>query len=164
MFSLDITSETAFTPDPVLKATERIWSRFLFKAAGATATTAKRLLRPARRKKVGELSDQQRADYREQQKAFRAGKAEKPRLPKASSAPNESPRLQTKPSPLKTQLRFDVNKATGVAVIGPKRSNDGIAGDLEFGRGQIKQPRPFMGPAFDKILPELPQYLRRAAN
>ena len=153
------------TPDNVLKAANKLWIRFLFQAGGYGRKVTQRLLRPARRKRVSELNDEQRAAYRAEQTAFREGRSDtKPRLPQITSEPGNPPLLHAKPSPLKRGLRFFVDRLLGLVFVGVERSNDGIAGDLEHGRGDIKAPRPFIRVGFKRTLPRLPQILRSAAN
>jgi len=139
--------------------------RFLNRVGGAVRKTAKRSLRKARKIRVSELPDEAKEEYREDMAEWKAGvRKAKPVLRDIISKPGDPPLLHQTKSPLKVLLKYKTDKEARSVVIGPERAKDGIAGALEFGRGRIKRPRPFMGPAFRKLRPRFPEYLRTAIS
>jgi hypothetical protein len=80
-----------------------------------------------------------------------------PKKKKVFPKPGRPPRTRTKILP--RSIVFSVDSEG--AVIGPKRDEIAhVANLLEFGgkrRGQRFRRFPFMGPAFEKILPEVPR-------
>jgi len=69
---------------------------------------------------------------------------------------------------LKKSIVYNVDKKTNTAIVGPSKRIIGPAGMIhEFGglqRGNIYSARPFMGPAFDKIKPRLPEFWASSVN
>lgn len=171
----------AFT-DAAIKSAVRGAKRSVLAKGGYYVMQAARfLLRPARRKTEGELTDSERASF----KAWRlrwhrsGGVGAKPKRPYRASAPGEPPRVRPK-SPLKRLLRFGWSPATESVVIGPMAWRKAKAPSvLEFGgRGEksawdadakrkrtlrldVKK-RPFMGPALRKVAPTLPPMWRNS--
>lgn len=79
------------------------------------------------------------------------------------SKPGQPPK--TKTGLLRNSIVYDVDRQAEEAVIGPTANLiDGLGALHEFGgktrRGRY-EPRPFMGPAYEKILPRLPESWRR---
>ena len=66
----------------------------------------------------------------------------------------------TRRGQLPRAILFDVDRAAAIAVIGPVASQVGASGKAhEFGgefRGDAFEPRPFMGPALDANLEQIP--------
>ena len=161
----ELTGQVRWDASQLMRQQHGVRRRYLFKAGGTIRTTARRSLRKARRIRVSELPDEAQEEYREALEDFRAGHRDRPPvLNTIVSDPYNPPLLQMSPSPLRNGLRFSVDKGAETVVIGPERSNEGIAGDLEFGRGKIRKPRPFMRPAYQKTLPQLPSLFRSAVR
>jgi len=80
------------------------------------------------------------------------------------AAPGRPPHTQT--GRLKNAIRFYVDRARQLALIGPTVDVVGIAGaEHEHGgrrRAEDFPPRPFMGPALQKTRPKLPELYRQS--
>lgn len=158
-------TRSTFTPQRLMRQQKRIRKRFLYSAGGFGSKVAKRSLRKARKIRVSELPDEAREEYREALEDFQNGYRDKPPvLGTIVSEPGKPPLTHVQPSPLKQLLKFSVDSNATFVVWGPEKSRDGIAGDLEFGRGKIKQPRPFVGPSYKTTLPKLPTFFRQAVS
>lgn len=151
---------------PVAQSLHPKVRKYLARSGAFAMRTARRLLRPARKVRLAELSDDDREQYLEDVEDYHNGYSDKlPRLPDIISSPGKPPLTHTKPSPLKHGIFFALKPGDEPSVVvGPIRSGDAIAGDLEFGRGKIKQPRPFMGPAFQQTQPHLPRLFQSAVR
>jgi hypothetical protein len=119
--------------------------------------TAKAIIRPAKQKKVAELSSRERERYYEEVKRWKDGGrvGPRPRRSTASSRPGEPPRSQT--GLLKQFLFFGWDPSTRSVVVGPARLNKPTNAPrvLEYGgivtiRGRSVTifPRPYMEPAY----------------
>jgi hypothetical protein len=132
---------------------------------GATVRTiARRSIRPAKRKKLGDLPEsQQQAFLVRARIALAAGKP-KPQLPFASSKPGEPPRNQT--GLLKNNILFAYDPDSESVVAGPAllNSGDGAPETLEFGgrndRGVFIEARPYMRPAMSKSIHTYPSVFK----
>ena len=109
------------------------------------------------------LAAEQKGTIRALQKAafqiFKDAQAEIENSPTASR-PGEPPHSRT--GQLRRAIRYDVDKAAGVAVIGPRESMVGTSAMAqEFGgeyKGEQYPKRPFMGPALEKDANLLPAF------
>ena len=161
--NIHLNGKGRFDASKLLRRSLAVRKRFLYSAGGFARKVARRSLRKARKIRVSELPDEARQEYQEAMEDFRNGYRDKPpKLGTIISDPGKPPLLHQNPSPIKNRLKFTVDGAATVATIGVERANDGIAGDLEYGRGKIKQARPFMGPALKTTLPKLPSFLAQA--
>ena len=139
----------------VVPAAEREMLRGLYRAGGFLRKTARRSLKFARQKRIGELTEVELTRFRAAQRAYAEGKLhDKPRRPEVTAKQGDIPKLHTRPkSPLKERITFDIDKLRRSVVIGPELTSDAQAAKIE-GRN------PFMGPALQKTLPRLPDLLR----
>lgn len=139
--------------DPVLR-------RFFSWSGNAVRREARKTLR-IKRKKISELTDEELSRYRSAQRRYKADASRaKPRLPKKSAAPGEPAHIQFKPNPLRdgsTGVLFTLDDDSKAVVIGPSPSGDRAAETIETRN-------PFMAPALEKIRPQLPALLQRAAG
>jgi hypothetical protein len=161
--------------------------RFFMRAGGAIRITARRLLKKAGKKNVGELNRTERHNYETALRLFRSGRrkeirsvkqgrwqqnlATKPTLPHKTASPGKPPLLHSTwdngTSPLKNRLWFalrDSNKnelVVGPAAIGRNRTNTqrGITT-----LNELERRHPFMEPAFLAIQPRFADYLQQAAR
>jgi len=148
------------------KATRKVLSRF----GAFVRRDAKRSIRKPRQKQIGELTDEERKSYRIQSAiAKRTGKP-RPKRPLKSSDPGTPPRNQT--GLLKKLIYFGFDTIRRSIVVGPLSAGPRQAGEIEAGgivritagpnRGESKlmAARPFMGPAMNLNLPQLPAMWR----
>lgn len=150
-----------FNPKKVREPTRKTILRTLYRLGGYGHKVAKRSLRRARKIRVSELPDEDQETYREQKEDYHNGYRDTPPvLRDIISDPGKPPLLHSDRSPLKLLTTFAVDENKMTVVWGPKKAEDGIAGDLEYGRGKIKKARPFIRPSLEKTLPKLPDYLR----
>lgn len=168
--------------DAAIKSAVRGAKRSVLAKGGYYVMQAARfLLRPARRKTEGELTDAERVAFTAWRRRWHrsGGSGVKPRRPYRASAPGEPPRVRPK-SPLKRLLRFGWSPATQTVVVGPMAYRKAKApAVLEFGgtgeksawdadakqRRVLKlnvKKRPFMGPALRKVAPTLPPMWRNS--
>lgn len=180
--------QTRFLDREFAKTLNPITRKFYTRAGGAIRTTARRLLKKARRKKPSELIGQERQNYetakrlyqrgkRKERKLLKSGKwiaggvPEKPELPDAVAAKGKPPMLHVTwdsgTSPLKHRLWFALTDdktsvLVGPAVIGKNRRNVKRGGKSSL--RELERDHPFMEPAYKIIEPRLPDYLRAAAG
>lgn len=144
----------------VTKSLEPAYQRFLTWVGTDSMRAAKRLIRPAKQKRISELTEQELAVFRHQQQLWKSGMLSlKPRRPDANANPGEPPRRHGRFSPLRdgrTGIRFAVTKAHSV-VIGPSLHGDNAAADIE-------RRHPFMSPALRKVIPRIPGIFERATK
>jgi len=83
---------------------------------------------------------------------------------KSPSAPNSPPSTRT--GRLKKAIRFYVDQARGLALVGPSVDVVGPAGAEHEHGGQWRDehfaPRPYMGPAYELTRPKLPDFYRQS--
>lgn len=130
-------------------------------AGGLTRKIARRSLRPARQKKLSEMTDKEKERYQKQIAWAEKNNLPKPRRPEVSAAEWEPPLLHSKKSPLKYLLYYGLDLAIHTVLIGPVRAKSAIAGVLEHGgvsNGRQIKPHPFMQPALDAVVPQLDDY------
>lgn len=134
--------------------------RFFMRAGGAIRTTARRLLRRARRKRAEELTPGESAAFAFLMQLFRRGQIpNRPKMPEANAAPGEPPRLHQKPtSLLKSRLFFALTPQKDAVVVGPEKTAK--SRNLE----PLERKFPFMSRAFATIQPRLSDYLKSAAG
>lgn len=140
--------------------------KFLGWSAGLVRKVARRSLRPARQKKLSEMSQDERDKYQKRVDFAEKRGLPKPRRPEVSSAPGDPPKLHEKQSPLK-RIFYGLELKTETAVIGPNSERSGIAGILEHGgtsNGHKIEPRPFMGRALETVTPQMPAYWDNLLN
>lgn len=147
----------SYDAGPVLKETRKQKRKFLFSAGGFLRQTARRSLKFARKIRRSELDDDARESFDNAVEDFGNGYRDtQPRLGDIISARGAFPLLHYRPkSPLKQKLVFAVEDDLSGVTIGPKRSNDAVA-------DKIEARNPFMGPAFEKFLPRIPEHYRKA--
>jgi len=163
--------------------------RFFNRAGGAMRITARRLLKKAGKKKVGDLNGIERRNYETALRLYRSGRrralrnvkkgiwtqnrSEKPELPERSAASGKPPLLHSTwdngTSPLKNRLYFALSDSdrnslvVGPAAIGANRrqvrSGTGISTLRE-----LERRHPFMEPAYLAIQPRFADYLQAAAR
>lgn len=162
--------------------------RFFMRAGGAIRLTARRLLKKAGKKNVGELNRTERHNYETALRLFRSGRrkeirsvkqgrwqqnlATKPTLPQKTASPGKPPLLHSTwdsgTSPLKHRLWFalkDNDRNTlliGPAAIGKNRTMVKRGGISTL--RQLEAEHPFMEPAFLAIQPRFADYLQQAAR
>lgn len=153
----------------VMRIVDKAHRRNLVRVGGLVRTTARRLIRPARRMKVSEMLPKQRAAYKAQKKKAKKEGKPAPRRPMASSLPGEPPRSPTKERLLRNSIFFHLDPATTSVVIGPTKKSSNAPEVLEKG-GNVRvvdafdkngkrvvrtariKPRPYMGPANERVM------------
>lgn len=169
-FNVDIKEAQAnfFDRERVQNAIGIANAKYLERGGGMVRLTARRSIRNARQMTLGEMTAEMRSRYHIAEYYAKKEGRKKPRRPNASSAPGEPPRNQT--GLLKNWILNSYDAQTETAVIGPAKLNrsSGAPETLEFGGvadtpyGGLQNiaPRPFMGPALEKIAPKLPALWR----
>ena len=153
--------KSRFLDREIAKGLDPVQRKFLSWIGRDAMRAGRRNLKKPRQKRISELTDKERQQYRIQQALFRDGVlSEKPKRPPAPAAPGEPARVRFRPNPLRdgaTGILFALNdKADGV-LIGPSPFGDNAADDIE-------ERHPFMGPALEKIIPTIPRVLARARS
>lgn len=155
----------------VLRAVNRARRDVLSRAGAFIMRAARKSLKVAKQKPLGELTDEERRRYKIAVAIAQRKGRKQPRRPLAASKPGEPPRVLYKGSLLRSRLFFSYDPETDSVVIGPegfRRSR--VPAVLEFGGTSTnfagKQvhiaPRPYMGPAMDKELPKFPELWRNS--
>ena len=153
MMNIQAQVKTKWNADRVLRESSRKVKKYLYRSGGLLRTMISRTLRRARKIRVSELPDEDREQYLEDLEDFRAGLRDKrPELRTIASSPGELPLLQMKPSPLKRGLKFSVDEANAVTLVGPERRGSGSAAAIE-------KRNPFVRPGLDKFIPQIPGIL-----
>ena len=161
MMQIDTKASGSVDPQKVIKPTRRRIVRALFRAGGLGHKIAKRSLRKARKIRVSELPDDDAERHREAVEDYKNGYRDTmPVLRDIISDPGKPPLIHDPNSPLKQLTRFAVDEQKLTVVWGPKRARSAIAGDLEGGKGSIKNARPWVGPSLQNVLPKLPASLK----
>ena len=140
--------------------------KFLGWGAGLIRKVARRSLRPARQKKISEMSQEEIDTWTKRVESAQARGLPRPRRPEVVSEPGEPPKLHQKDSPLK-RIYYGLELKTETAVIGPNRERSGIANVLEHGgtsNGHRIEARPFMGRAQETVTPQMPAYWDNLLN
>lgn len=128
--------------------------KFLGWGGGLTRKIMKRSLKPARQKKVSELTDIEAAAYQKKVEWAKNNGLPKPRRPDVSAAPGEIPKIHArKPdkSPLKELIYYGLDMKTDTAVVGPLSARSGIVEKLE-------ETHPFARRALEQVTPQIPDY------
>jgi len=159
-----------FNSKPVMRAVDRATRKVLSRFGAFVRRTAKSSIRKARMKRISELSPEELKSFRMRQAiAKREGKP-KPRRPLKSSDPGKPPRNRS--GLLKRLLWFGYDIYRRSVVVGPTTAGPKAAGSIEHGgpvritagpnKGSIRQmaARPFMRPAMNENLPQLPAMWR----
>lgn len=155
---------------------DRMRLRVHSKVGAFVRTEAKSSMRPHRRKRMGELTPHELADYRrlvaDWKRRGRPGK--RPLRPLVRSKPGEPPRSTG--GLLKKHIYFVFDQLTDSTVIGPaqlKGTSDDVPHKLEYGgrvdsrrmgRSYYLEPRPFMRPALARVLQVLPGWMLNLAS
>ncbi|MEM7810534.1 MAG: hypothetical protein AAF532_03515 [Planctomycetota bacterium] len=158
---LGAAAKLRFEPFVVRRAVRTGSHRMFARAGGFGITVARRSLKPARQKRLGELTPDERRRYDiRAAEAKRKGKP-KPRRPEVTSRPGEPPKLHQRPSPLKRRIRFAVDRRRDSLVIGflPYREAEAPA-RLEHGEDGYAA-RPTMKPALAAVMPRLREFSER---
>jgi hypothetical protein len=123
-------------------------------------TFAKRSIRPARRRSLGSMTEDEQTAYKIRSRIAAAEGQPKPKLPFASSEPGKPPRNRT--GLLRDKILFAYDPNSESVVVGPALLNggNGAPETLEFGgrndRGVFVEPRPFMQPALASAVGKYP--------
>jgi hypothetical protein len=146
--------------------------RKVFNRVGATARTyARRSMRPASKQKLKQIVEKRRELRRVLQRMRHGGKAGaraaklqqeiKALQKQVHSKPGDPPK--TIIGTIKRQLFYGLDNDFKTVVVGPVlfAPKTGAPHDLEEGAKQL-QPRPFMGPAKEKIQPQIAGFFRDA--
>jgi len=159
-----------FLDRDIAKDISKKMKRFFATAGGSIMTTARRLLQKQAQKPLSEMTDLERAEYKNWQADYKAGRTfVKPRKPDKVAPKGEPPRLHSKQSLLKYRLLFAITDDKKSVIIGPellganRRANDGGRRGLASVE-QLEKSHPFMRPAFKKITPRLPAYLAKSVK
>lgn len=153
----------------VVNAVDKVTRKALSKVGSFVMRGARSSIRPARRKSLGEMAPQERANYEQWAARQKARGFKPPPRPLASSKPGEPPRSIT--GLLRRNIFFAYDPARESVVIGPAMLNRGTQAPetLEYGgstevRGRnVKiEARPFMGPALEREAPKLPGFFADA--
>lgn len=135
----------------------------------AVRRRAQKSIRPARQKRIGELTREEEIAWRiAKREARRAGRPA-PRRPLLRSPPGAPPRSIT--GKLRKFIFFSYDPGSRSVVIGPEKLPGGTGAPqiLEEG-GTVRRggrtlridARPYMAPAFQRELPHYPDYIRQA--
>lgn len=145
---------TFFDRKAVIDRIDPVMRKFLGWAGALTRKIARRSLRPARQKKLSEMTVEELGAYEQRVAWAQKNGLPKPRRPEISADRGNPPLLHQKPkSPLKELLFYGLDLKTETAVIGPEKAKTGIVDKLE-------RTHPFMKPALDIVTPQLTPYWR----
>lgn len=152
--------ELFFDKDAVLRAVDEARRQALSKAGAFIRQEARQRLRVAGRKSLSEMSKDERQIHHITAWKASKGLRAKAWRPRKHSRPGQPPRVSPG-SPLKKFLYFSYDPTTQSVVIGPVgfRPVNPVPSILEFGgraRLGYVQPRPYMGPALEKVKPQIP--------
>ncbi len=128
--------------------------KVLTRSGALIRTIARRSMKKARRKRLTEISNDERMQFRARQEIAKREGRPAPKLPFAPSKPGEPPRVRA--GQLKQFLYFAFDPASKSVVVGPAKLPSSSAlpvpAILEFGgtsEGSRIAPRPYMRPALD---------------
>lgn len=162
---IDDAKRMFFNADIIGDAVNKSSRQVLKKYGGLVRKIARRSLRKARQKPIGQLTEEERKNLRIRQEiAKRTGKP-KPARPLLPSKPGEPPRVIT--GLLKKFTYFVFDPATQSVLVGPVKlhqKSDGVPEALEFGgrstdtkgRPITIKARPWMTPANAIAMKQLP--------
>lgn len=134
------------------------------KQGAIVRTVARRSIRPAKRKSLGDMTDNERTAFQVRARIAAAEGRPRPRLPFASSLPGDPPRNRT--GLLREKILFAYDPNSESVVVGPETLNGstGAPETLEFGgvndRGVFVDARPFMQPALTKAASSYPNVFK----
>lgn len=189
MLAFKVNSATFYTdsfPRRVNTAAGRVGKKF----GAYVRTPARRLIRKARMKRLGEMTEDEREKFELQKKIAAETGGPKPKRPQATAGKGEPPRWHTQQNPLKKLTVFAWEPGTSSVVIGPAlrqtAENKGLLSHLEEGgsatisvrvydkkkrrsRKQSKvarfQGNPWLGPTFrEQLNQHMPAMWRDALN
>jgi hypothetical protein len=156
-----------FDPRVIVKRMDRQIARAYRRMGSFIWRTSRSSIKKARQKKLGEMTDEEREHY-EMLKAIGKAKGFKAKKPLAHSAPGETPRSIT--GKIKNLIRFDYDDRARSLVVGPILGGrrTGAPETLEYsghthgsGGDRVRvEARPYMRPAMEKELPQLPRLLK----
>lgn len=174
--SINAAVKTFFDPSKATTLVERQEQKRLMHAANYVKRTAQNSIKE-KRKKVKELTDDERTEYRRAAYVAKVTGEPKPKLPrsKVASSPGSAPHSQT--GLLKRFLFASYDPRRRAAVIGPAKLNKPhaqprtleLGGNTEVGRGSKARrvrvaPRPYMNPALVKSRPRLLSLFAQSVN
>ena len=167
---MDVNMKARFLDRELAKTLGPVMRKYFTRAGAVIRSEARQSLVNAAQKKLSDLTEKELKTYRKWQAKFKAGNTPiKPRKPDKSAKRGQPPLLHPKrgaKSLLKSRLFFALSEDRTYVVIGPeligankriKREGRGLSSVEE-----LEQGFPFMEPAFQAILPQLPKYLEMA--
>jgi len=135
----------------IFAGVDKARARVLNRAGASVRTIARRSIKNARRKRIGELTEKQRLNFIIRKNIAKREGRPKPKLGYKSSEPGEPPRSRS--GLLKKFLYYAFDQSSKSVVVGPAKLA-GMDGDapsiLEYGgtsEGVKIKPRPYMRPA-----------------
>lgn len=167
MLGLKVNDAKSFFFDrPTVDSLDKDAMRGLSRFGAFVRRDARKSIRKAKQKTLAEMSKSERRRFYIRQSIAKSEGGPKPRKPLATSNPGEPPRSQT--GLLKQHIYFIYEPQSRGVLIGPADLNrsSGAPETLEKG-GHVKlsggrfriEPRPYMKPAFDKNIDNLPRML-----
>ena len=172
---MDINMKPRFLDREIANVLGPVMRKYYMRAGANIRKVARRSLKRAPQKSLSELTERQRVTYEAWKDRYQRGETTlKPRRPDRSAKRGQPPLIHPKKgvgvkgfgSLLKERLFFALNEDLTYVVIGPeligvnkriKRERRGLASVEE-----LEHWHPFMEPAFQTILPQLPSYLEKA--
>lgn len=161
---MDLTIKQAkqffFDRQRVIDSLDKAKRSRLAKQGAIVRTFARRSIRPARRKSLADMTENERIAFDVRSRIAVASGQPKPQLPFASSKPGQPPRNRT--GLLRDKILFAYDPQSESVVVGPALLNGGTGAPetLEFGgrndRGVFVEPRPFMRPAMTASIARYP--------
>lgn len=161
MISFKAKLKLKFLDGAIAQRLDPVTRKFLAWTGLDLMRAGRKQLRPAKQKKISELTEDELERYRTKQRLFAQGVLNvKPRRPDASAKKGEPARTHYRPNPLRDGrpgILFSLNEHNDAVVAGPKSFGDNAAESIE-------KHNPFMAPALDKVRPKIPKNLQRAAG
>lgn len=161
---MDLTIKQAkqffFDRQRVIDSLDKAKRSRLAKQGAIVRTFARRSIRPARRKSLADMTENERIAFDVRSRIAVASGQPKPQLPFASSKPRQPPRNRT--GLLRDKILFAYDPQSESVVVGPALLNGGTGAPetLEFGgvndRGVFVEPRPYMQPAMASSIARYP--------
>lgn len=162
-----------FDRDLVVRKLGRVKARALSKIGAYTRTRARRSIRAPRRKSLGDMSPEERAEFKRQQRIAKQEGKPAPKRPFKASKPGTAPSDVTHVLKHGIEFAADLDRdsmVAGAAVAdatnkeAPSVLEYGGRTELSYGEDAGQKvnvaPRPYVHPAFDSAMADLPDLMQ----
>lgn len=159
-----------FFDRPVVDGLEKTEKAALNRMGASIRKAVRFSMRKARRKKLSEMSKDERRRFHSRAEYARLHGRPTPKRPYMPSAPGEPPR--TRVGLIKKMVLYAYDPDNKSVVVGPAAlpGGTGAPANLEYGatidttNGRVRiAPRPYMQPQLEVFAPQMPRFLAEAA-